>query len=499
MSPKSTVREREAASEETTPLSLPEVQPRSAADSEDYEVIVIGAGFAGLAAAIEAHDAGASVLVLEKMKAPGGNSIISDGGIAAAGTAMQRRLGIEDSPELMYDDMVRAGLGLNHPALVRTVAEHSCEAVEWSVEHLGVEYLDRLDQFGGHSVLRCFTARDVTGATIIRRQVEKLKELGVEIRLQTRLESLLTGTGNEVIGVRIREGSVQGRPEIGRDAELTARRGLVLATGGFGADVSFRSVQDPRLDASVDTTNKTSATAEALVEALRIGAMPVHLSHIQLGPWASPDEKGYGVGPRFADYVVFQYGLVVSPFTSARIVNELGDRKTVADAILRVGRPCIGIADARAVRDSGWSIDRCLEKGVVKTFDTLRDLAQFYELDADAVTATLERFNGHIAAGADPDFGKPLIAGAAPLVEPPYYAMRLWPKVHHTMGGVQIDAEARVIDIDGTPIRGLYAAGEVAGGVHGACRLGSCAITECLVFGRIAGRNAALALEPPVE
>jgi flavocytochrome c len=492
MSATSTVnRERRSLPDEGL-STFTRVQMETSAGRAEYDVIVVGAGFAGLTAAIEAHNAGASVVVLEKMKAPGGNSIISDGGIAAAGTAAQRRLGIEDSPELMYQDMLRAGLGLNHPALVRKVAEYSAEAVEWSVDYLGVEYLDRLDQFGGHSVLRCFTARDVTGATIIRRQVEKLKQLGVEIRLQTRLESFLTAD-DEVTGVRIREGFVPGRPETGRDAELSARRGIVLATGGFGADVSFRSVQDPRLDASVDSTNKASATAEALVEALRIGAMPVHLSHIQLGPWASPDEKGYGVGPRFADYVVFQYGLVVSPLTSSRIVNELGDRKMVADAILGVGQPCIGIADARAVRDSGWSIDRCLEKGVVKTFDTLRDLAGFYGLDTDAMAATVERFNSHIAAGADPDFGKPFIAGAAPLVEPPYYAMRLWPKVHHTMGGVQIDAEARVIDLDGNPIRGLYAAGEVAGGVHGACRLGSCAITECLVFGRIAGRNAATA------
>jgi flavocytochrome c len=493
MSATSTVIERHATREEASLHALPKAELHGIAESDDYDVIVIGAGFAGLAAAIEARNAGASVVVLEKMKAPGGNSIISDGGIAAAGTAMQRRLGIEDSPELMYEDMLRAGLGLNQPALVRAVAEQSAESVEWSADYLGVEYLDRLDQFGGHSVLRCFTAKDVTGATIIRQQMEKLKQLGVDVRLQACLQSFLTDADGLMTGVRIREGFVQGRPEMGHDVDLMATRGVVLATGGFGADVAFRSVQDPRLDSLVDTTNKTSATAEALIEALRIGAMPVHLSHIQLGPWASPDEKGYGVGPRFADYVVFQYGLVVSPLTSSRIVNELGDRKMVADAILGVGSPCIGIADARAVRDSGWSIDRCLEKGVVKTFDTLRDLAQFYGLDADAVTATVERFNGHIAAGADPDFAKPLIAGAAPLVEPPFYAMRLWPKVHHTMGGVQIDAEARVIDIDGNPIRRLYAAGEVAGGVHGACRLGSCAITECLVFGRIAGRNAATA------
>ena len=464
--------------------------------TDTYDVIVVGAGFAGLAAAIEARNAGASVVVLEKMRAPGGNSTISDGGIAAAGTPMQERHGITDSPELMYSDMLRAGLGLNHPALVRVLAERSAETFQWSVEYLGVEYMDRLDQFGGHSVPRCFTAANISGATIIKQQVAKLRELGVEIRLQTCLKGLVRDADGRVTGVVVRESFEPKRPEAGVDRCLRATKGIVLATGGFGADIAFRSAQDPRLDASVDTTNVRFATAEALIEAMRIGAMPVHLSHIQLGPWASPDEKGYGVGPRFGDYVAFQYGLVVSPATSARIVNELADRKTVADAILAVGTPCVGIADSKAVQESGWSIDRCLQKGVVKSFDRLADLAAFYGLDAGALTATVERFSGFVTQKSDTDYGKPIIAGAAPVTHPPYYGMRLWPKVHHTMGGLRIDVNGRVVNIDGHPIAGLFAAGEVTGGVHGGCRLGSCAITDCLVFGRIAGRNAATGRPP---
>ncbi len=458
---------------------------------EAYDVIVIGAGFAGLTAAIEASNSGASVVVLEKMRAPGGNSIISDGGIAAAGTPMQQRLGIEDSPQLMYADMLRAGLGINHPDLVWEVAFRSAEVFQWSVDYLGVQYLDRLDQFGGHSVARCFTAVEVSGATIIRRQMEKLRDLGVEIRLQTSLQGFVRDTDGRVTGVRVQEDFEPSHPEVEGDRLLQARMAVVLATGGFGGDVRFRSVQDPRLTADIDTTNKTSATAEALIEALRINAMPVHLSHIQLGPWSSPDEKGFGVGPRFADYVVFQYGMAVNPDTGRRFVNELADRKTLADAILAVGKPCIGIADAHAVAQSGWNIERGLEKKVVREFDELSQLASHYGIPADALQVTLERFNRCIEEQADPDYAKPVIAEAAPLSHPPYYAMRLWPKVHFTMGGIQIDVRGRVIDLNGKTIAGLYAAGEVTGGVHGACRLGSCAITECLVFGRIAGRNAA--------
>lgn len=458
---------------------------------ETVDVVIVGSGFAGLAAAIEARSAGASVAVIEKMKAPGGNSRISDGGIAAADTPMQRAAGIVDSVELMYSDMVRAGLGLNRPALVREVAQQSAETYRWSADYLGVPYMDRIDQFGGHSVPRCYTAEGVTGSTIIERQLTILRELGVQVRVQTRFTSFVMDTSFAVAGVRVRERYELRDGKAGTDRSITARRAVVLATGGFGADVKFRSAQDPRLTDEIDTTNVSYATADALVEALRIGAMPVHLSHIQLGPWASPDERGFGDGPRFADYILFQYGLIVSPSTSRRIVNELADRKTVADAILEAGRPCIGIADERAVLQSGWSIERALKKGVVKTFGTLEELATFHGLDVEELAATVGRFNSHVDSRLDKEFGKPIIDDACRVEHPPFYAMRLWPKVHHTMGGVGINVRAQVIDLDGQPIRGLFAAGEVAGGVHGACRLGSCAITDCLVFGRIAGRNAA--------
>jgi len=144
---------------------------------EVTDVVVIGSGFAGLSAAIEAHKGGASVIVLEKMKASGGNSIISDGGIAAPGTDLQKKYGINDSADMMYEDMLKAGLGLNVPELVRVLVDNARDTFEWSIDYLGVEYLDRVDLFGGHSVPRCYTAKNITGATIIRKQIEKMNEL----------------------------------------------------------------------------------------------------------------------------------------------------------------------------------------------------------------------------------------------------------------------------------------------------------------------------------
>jgi flavocytochrome c len=465
--------------------------PIAEAWDEAVDVVVVGSGFAGLAAAIEARGAGASVALLEKMKSLGGNSIISDGGIAAVGGPIQEREGITDSPDLMFEDMLKAGLGLNHPDLACIVAESSNEVFQWTIDDLGVEYLDRVDQFGGHSVPRCYTPVGITGATIIKRQVARVRELGVDVRTQTYLESILKDAQGRVCGVLVRDGYTYPKLGSGVPRRIKARKAVILATGGFGSDVAFRAVQDPRLNVEIDTTNRRSATAEALLEALRIGATPVHLSWIQLGPWASPDEKGYGVGPGFADYIAFLYGVVVDPRTGRRFANELADRKTMADAILKVGQPCIGIADAKAVAQSGWDIDRCLRRGVVKGFDRLEELAAAYGLPLGELKATIETYNGHVEGGVDEDFGKPILPNADPLAHPPYYAIRLWPKVHHTMGGIQINSEAQVIGLDRQPIAGLYAAGEVTGGVHGACRLGSCAVTECLVFGRVAGRNAA--------
>jgi len=462
---------------------------------ETTDVVVVGSGFSGLAAAIEARNHGAAVVILEKLPTPGGNSIISDGGIAAPGTALQQRSGIADSAERLYDDMLKAGLGMNHPELARTLAEGASEAFEWSCDYLGVEYLDRIDIFGGHSVPRCYTPRGRTGAAMIRRLLDKAAELGLRVSCRAFMQRLVQDPEGRVCGVLVRDDPGGKAPDRGGVRAIKARQGVVLAAGGFASDIAFRMVQDPRLTASIDSSSRPSATAETLVEALRIGAAPVQLSHIQLGPWGSPDEKGYREGARFADYILFQHGILLDPGTASRFCNEMGDRKTVADAMLALGHPCIGLVDAGAVSQSGWSVDRCLRQGVVKSFATLPEFAAAYGLQPACLALAVQGFNDCFQLGRDPAFGRPLIPAVGPIVTPPFHGMRLWPKVHYTMGGIRIDSRAAVLDLAGRAIPGLYAAGEVTGGVHGACRLGSCSIPECLVFGRIAGQNAAAAMD----
>lgn len=455
---------------------------------EQVDVLIVGSGFAGLTAGIEASSLGKQVLIIEKMKSAGGNSIISDGGIAAPNTQLQAKWNIQDSEQLMVEDMIKAGQGLNQPDILHTVVYNAKDAFEWTINTLVVPYLDRVDIFGGHSVPRCYTPVGVNGGVIIRKMLDKIKELEIPIQYNVYFQSIIIDDLGQVIGCVVLK-DYDYKTNTGIPTKIKTNKGIVLASGGYGADVAFRSIHDPRLDESIQTTNKPFATAEVLKAALNIGAASVHLSQIQLGAWASPDERGFGHGPLFADYILFQYGVIVDPITGRRFVNELGDRKVVADAMLSINHPCIGIADDYAVKHSGWDISKAIDKGVVRTFESLEDLANHYEMNPEEVNETIHRYNEFVIQGKDEDFNKQIVNSAKPIKRAPYYAMRLWPKVHFTMGGLSINEYAQVLNSDNQIIKNLYAAGEVAGGVHGASRLGSCSITECIVFGRIAGRS----------
>ena len=457
---------------------------------EQTDILVVGSGIAGLSAAIEARQAGADVLVIEKMKVTGGNTRISDGGLAAPGNPIQKQVGVKDSPELFYNDILRAGLGLNHPRLAALVAENAADAVNWTMNVLGVAYLDRLDRFGGHSVARCLTTRNHSGADIIKAQQTKFAQLGGVIRTRCQLTRLITDRHGAVSGAQVRSGGTFGKKDSGRINHIRARRAVIMATGGFGNDVRFRALQNPALNDAIGSTNHRGATADGLIAALEVRAVPVHLSWIQLGPWGCADETGYGRGASFASYSVYPAGIVVDPATGRRIVNEWADRRQRSDAILKTEHVCVGLVDTRGAGKASDSLKRCWARGYVKAFDSIADLAAAYGMPAGALETTLDRYNRGVKTGERDAFGKPL-DGAQRVDAPPFYAIRLWPKVHYTPGGVGINTDAQVIDLDGRPIPHLFAAGEVCGGIHGASRLGSCALTECIIFGRIAGQQAA--------
>jgi len=453
---------------------------------ESADVLVVGTGFAGLAAAIEAAAAGASVIVVDKMRVPGGNSIINGGYLAAAGTDLQAREGIDDSPAQMLDDMTRAGRSLNHPALARRVCEESVAAFNWARDDLGAVFKEMPALLGGHSVARSHRTTENSGSGIIRPMLQRLLDQGVTPRQETALQSIVLDEAGHASGLIVQPAGGDSTAPV----RLRATGGIVLAGGGFGADVAYRSMQDPRLDDSLSHTNREGSDAGALLTAIDVGALALQLSWIQLGPWTSPDEAGMGLGYVFNLESAFPYGVLVERASGERIVNELANRKKRADAIMATGDPCISICDANAAGNTP-RLELLLKNNIVREFADLKSLAEAYDIPTSALQDTVEKYNDSVDRGTDNAFGKPILADAGPIADPPFYAMRTWPKVHHTMGGIHIDQEARVIGRNHEPIPHLFAAGEITGGIHGAVRLGSCAITDCLVFGRLAGRNAA--------
>ncbi len=476
------------------------IEPMPARWDEAFDIVVIGSGFAGLAAAIEARKAGASVCVLEKMRAIGGNSAINGGIMGVPRSPMQIKQGYKDSPELMAEDMLREGAGLNHPEKVLYMCQQALPTWEWTVKELGVEWVqERVSQEGGHSVPRCAILVGGSGSQIVNKEAAKLAQLGVKPRTRTYLERIIRDADGRVKGVQVREGYRFPDPKSGRVKYICAKKAVILCHGGFGADVAFRQIQDPKLTEKLGTTNQPGATSEVWREAARIGCHMIQTDWIQCAPWSSPKEKGMGIALFFAQGAAAMYGVWVEDKGGTRFVNELANRKVRADAImgyLNKGGHCYAVADATATHPITISrpgmLEKMLERGCVKKYDTLEALAAGEKINLEGLKASIAEWNDAIKNGKDPHFNRYVNPHAKPLGTGPWYVSEMVPKVHHCMGGIYTDMQAHAMDImNDKPIPGLFAAGESTGGVHGAVRLGSCAVTDCIVYGRIAGQEAA--------
>lgn len=466
--------------------------------NETKEFVIIGTGFAGLAAALEAHQGGMKadqILILEKMSFPGGNSVINGGAVAAAGTDMQKAEGIKDSPDLLYADIVKAGGGLAHPELARHIADESVENFYWLRDKIGVKF-KAVTYHGGHSVKRSHAVESNSGAGFILPMLERLKEVGIKPQLRTKVEQLIVNDKGCVEGVKARTGYTFGKEESGKVVYIRATKGVLLATGGFSQNVKMRMSHDPRLTAAFTSTNQPGATGETIQQAQEIGANTIQMDWIQLGPWTSPDEQGFGVAPLFVESAV-GYGPMIDPATGKRFVMETGNRKVRADAIVAIGHPCLiytSAVNAKAniigknMTDDLYKHAR--EAGVVKEYPTLKAMADDLKIPFDQLKKTNDDFNSYMKTKKDPEFGCMIFDNAVPNEEGPFLAVRLWPRVHHCMGGLEINNKAEVLSCRGEPIKGLYAAGEVTGGVHGMVRLGTVAVADCMIFGRTAARTA---------
>ena len=419
---------------------------------ETTGLLIVGTGFAGCAAALEAHYLGAKkeeIMLVDKMSTPGGNSIINGGILTATGCPQQLKHGIKDSVDLLAQDILVAGAYLNDPAKVRVLAEHALSNYEWTVKELGVEYnLDAIGQEGGHSVPRYVFTKNGSGSGIVRKELDKCKELGVEVRLRAYVEHIIRDDKGRVVGLEVREGYRFPKKDSGKVKFIAARKGVVLCYGGFSADVKFRQMHDPKLTDKFSTTNQPGATGELWRETYNIGCAQIQNDWIQCGPWSNPKEKGMGIGWTFTQSAAAEYGLWVNT-KGQRFVNELANRKVRADAIMveqANGKKCFAICNEPNVqplkKQRPGFLEKMLERKIVEKYDSLEALAKAAGIKADALKAQVEEFNKVVKAKADPVWSRYINNDQVPLVEGPWYVCELQPKVHHCMGCLLYTSDA---------------------------------------------------------
>ena len=487
----------------------------------DADVVVVGAGGAGMTAAITAAGEGKSVVILESQSMVGGNSVRATGGMNAGKTVYQdenefgESAGVEktlktaaekyadnetitalaktvseqwaayqanptgyfDSVELMELDTMIGGKGINDPELVETLCANSADAIDWLDEH-GIT-LHNVSSFGGASVKRIHRPVNAEGKTVsvgsymIPLLQENCEKAGVKMMLDTTATEILTDANGAAVGVKATGAS-------GETVTVNAKA-VVLATGGFGANLDMVVKYKPELKGFM-TTNAPGIQGQGIEMAQAIGAATVDMDQIQIHPTVEANTAALITEGLRGD------GAILINEEGKRFIDEVGTRDVVSAAeIAQTGSYSWLVVD-QAMVDASSVIQGYIKKGYTVTGETYEELGKAMGVDAAAFAETMDKWNGYVEAKNDPDFGRTSFAN--PLNTAPYYAVKVTAGVHHTMGGLKINANTEVLNEKGEVIPGLFAAGEVTGGVHGANRLGGNAVADFTVFGRIAGAAA---------
>lgn len=470
------------------------------------DVLIVGSGAAGTAAAIEARRSGASVLVIEKMGSLGGSSIISRGALAVPRSPMQRAMGIDDSPEHFADDLMSSAY-CGHPGRIECLALEALPTFEWLTNEIGVRWV--MDAVGSEieqSVPRSAIVAGDGAAALMMPLLDRARTLDAEFEVNEKLLHLITRETYDGVAVT---GAVVENTRTGLRRCINVRRGVVLAAGGFAADAPFRQRYNQRLSEHVGTATQPGSTSEVLREAARIGAWLVHLQYITCIPDANPVEKGWGTSWQFSRWCAGAQGLWVERQTGRRFVNEMSstaERTNGVFDVLNADRDVVAIADARAVRHPGSmvftasDVELLVSRGFVQKYETLALLAQACGIPLSNLKVEVELYNraitaareGRTAGSFTDRLGRPIAPEAELMEEGPWYCAPLLAKVLMCSGGLAIDLKSRVLSVvDDRPIPGLFAAGEITGGLNGKGDAGACGLMDAIVFGRIAGREAA--------
>jgi urocanate reductase len=452
---------------------------------KEVDVVVIGAGGAGLAAAVSAHENGATVLVLEKMPKPGGNTIISGAAYNCVDPGRQIPAGIEDSVELHYQQTYEGGDKVGNPELIKILVENAYPTLEW-LEGLGMEFTDYVFTVLGGLWPRAHRPVMPLGTGYITTYMNYIENNSSEMEVMVNTEAThIIMENGKAVGVRAEgpEGPVIAK----------ANKGVVIATGGFSKNTEMLNQYNKTWPDLTNTlsTNHPGATGDGIKMAVEVGANLVGMEHIQLLPLGDPD-----TGSLAGNIEQAVENRIFVNKEGKRFVDE-GARRDVMtkalfeqeDAFLWIILDSHNYPTGDTKNNFNETIDELVAAGRAYKADTLEDLAAQIGVNADNLVAAVEDFNKHVESGEPDEFGRTLYQWK--MDTPPYYAGARKPTVHHTMGGIEINTEAQVVDTSGNVIPGLYAAGEVTGGIHGTNRLGGNALADINTFGRIAGRNAA--------
>ena len=475
------------ALEEAEAPAKPEVKA-----TYDTDVCVVGGGGSGLASAIAAVQAGANVIVLEKCGITGGSTNVSEGALNAVDPERQEKQGIEDSIETFYTPTIEGGHNQGTPELVHYLTDNALDSVHW-LESLGVEFKDECGSATGSLGERSHYPATPSGNTYIRSFQKFIEDNADKITLLNDMQAkeLITNDAGDVVGVKA---LYDGTGEVTVNAKA-----VIIATGGFGANVEYRQKvndgvwKEVVLDDSIGCTNiKPCAQGEGLALAEGAGAELIGLSDIQLHPCGTP---GTGL---MEDIRTSGRNRIFVNTEGKRFVNEGAERDKLCKAIFAqpdgtywVVVNTLRYPDPDEPDANGATINNMLALQHIVTGETVDELAAAMDVDAANLQASIDAYNA-VVDGATDEFGFVCDNTAdAAMVDGPWYACRKVPTVHHTMGGIHVNVESEAVSADGKVIPGLYAAGEVTGGIHGSNRLGGNAIADCMTFGRNAGTNAA--------
>ncbi|WP_353095922.1 flavocytochrome c [Tissierella praeacuta] len=452
---------------------------------KEVDVVVIGGGGAGLAAAVSAHQNGASVIVLEKMPRVGGNTIISGASYNAVDPKRQKAQGIEDSIDKHFQQTYEGGDKLGNPELIRILVDNAYPAVEW-LESLGMEFEDKVFTVLGGLWPRAHAPVKPLGTGFIETFMEYIDKNSSEMEVILNAQATeLMMEDNKAVGVKAK--SPKG------ELIIKAKNGVVVATGGFAANVEMRDEYNknwPSLT-KLKSTNHPGATGDGLSMAKEAGANLIDMEQLQLLPMGDPNTGSLSGN--------IEQGVENRIFVNKdgnRFVDEGARRDVMTKALFEQQDTFMWVVlDSHSyptgdIRNHfNESIDELVADGRAFKADTLEYLAKQIGVNPENLVKSVESFNKSVESGKADEFDRTLYEFK--IDKAPFYAGGRVPTVHHTMGGIQINTKSEVLDANGNVIPGLYAAGEVTGGIHGTNRLGGNALADINVFGKIAGENAA--------